>query len=234
MPGTDALPFWWEWPDFTRVAVVLAAVAVAGVLGSLLRRRCRKGTKRSLSATPSKSGKKRIMSDLPGKHEEFPTRASDPVLRFLHRILRAATYVLALAMAIVILEGVASVIYTLYITMSRPPFFMVPDIVKTFGVFLAVLIAYEIFSNITLYLRTDVFPGEARNCHRNDGHCTKSHRAGHGRLQRHGPDGHCCHRIVFGHCLLAGYKGRYRRTRSARTLRVRVSYALKIANRHDL
>ncbi|HBG95376.1 MAG TPA: hypothetical protein DDY14_08650 [Chromatiaceae bacterium] len=98
------------------------------------------------------------MSDLPGKHEEFPTRASDPVLRFLHRILRAATYVLALAMAIVILEGVASVIYTLYITMSRPPFFMVPDIVKTFGVFLAVLIAYEIFSNITLYLRTDVFP----------------------------------------------------------------------------
>jgi uncharacterized membrane protein (DUF373 family) len=53
---------------------------------------------------------------------------------------------------------VVSVIHTLYLTMSQPPHFMMPDIVKTFGVFLAVLIAYEIFANITLYLRTDVFP----------------------------------------------------------------------------
>ncbi len=42
--------------------------------------------------------------------------------------------------------------------MSTPPFFLVPDIVKTFGAFLAVLIAYEIFANITLYIRSDVFP----------------------------------------------------------------------------
>ncbi|MCF8005221.1 MAG: phosphate-starvation-inducible PsiE family protein, partial [Chromatiaceae bacterium] len=33
-----------------------------------------------------------------------------------------------------------------------------PDIIKTFGAFLAVLIAYEIFSNIRLYIRSDVFP----------------------------------------------------------------------------
>lgn len=98
------------------------------------------------------------MSGGPAEHEEFPTRAPDPVLRLLHRILRLATYVLAIAMVVVILEGVVSVIHSLYMTMSRPPYFLVPDIVKTFGVFLAVLIAYEIFANITLYLRTDVFP----------------------------------------------------------------------------
>ncbi|WP_295539057.1 phosphate-starvation-inducible PsiE family protein [uncultured Thiohalocapsa sp.] len=98
------------------------------------------------------------MSGGPAEHEEFPIRAPDPVLRLLHRVLRLATYLLAIAMVVVILEGVASVIHTLYVHISRPPFFIVPDIVKLFGVFLAVLIAYEIFANITLYLRTDVFP----------------------------------------------------------------------------
>ena len=91
-------------------------------------------------------------------HQELPTRAPDPVLRVLHRIMHLATYVLAIAMVVVILEGVVSVIHTLYLSMSRPPFFLVPDIVKTFGAFLAVLIAYEIFANITLYIRSDVFP----------------------------------------------------------------------------
>lgn len=91
-------------------------------------------------------------------HEELPTQSSDPVLRLLHRIMHMATYVLAIAMVVVILEGVASVIYTLYLSILAPPFFIVPDIVKTFSAFLAVLIAYEIFANITLYIRSDVFP----------------------------------------------------------------------------
>ncbi|MGB5833409.1 MAG: phosphate-starvation-inducible PsiE family protein [Thiohalocapsa sp.] len=91
-------------------------------------------------------------------HEELPTTASDPVLRLLHWIMRLATYVLAIAMVVVIIEGVVSVIYSLYLNMIQPPFFMVPNIVQTFGAFLAVLIAYEIFANITLYIRSDVFP----------------------------------------------------------------------------
>ena len=36
--------------------------------------------------------------------------------------------------------------------------FAVRDIVATFGAFLAVLIAIEIFQNITLYIRKDVIP----------------------------------------------------------------------------
>ena len=166
MPATEAILSWWHWPDFARVAVVLAAVAGAGALGTWLARR-RRGTgsasrpaeraPRQAAAAPAPDGG-RAMSRAPAHHEEFPTRAPDPVLRLLHWILRFATYVLAIAMVVVILEGVLSVIHTLYLTMSRPPYFMVPDIVKTFGVFLAVLIAYEIFANITLYLRSDVFP----------------------------------------------------------------------------
>jgi uncharacterized membrane protein (DUF373 family) len=91
-------------------------------------------------------------------HEELPIRESDPVLRVLHYIMRFAAYLLAIAMVIVIIEGVISVIHTLYTRLSSPPYFMIPDIVQTFAAFLAVLIAYEIFANITLYIRSDVFP----------------------------------------------------------------------------
>jgi uncharacterized membrane protein (DUF373 family) len=91
-------------------------------------------------------------------HEELPTRDTDPVLRWMHRILRLAAYVLSFAMVLVILVGVVSVVHTLYMNLATPPYFLIPDIIKTFGAFLAVLIAYEIFANITLYIRSDVFP----------------------------------------------------------------------------
>jgi uncharacterized membrane protein (DUF373 family) len=91
-------------------------------------------------------------------HEELPTSHHDSVLAFMHRILRVAAYVLAITMLIVILEGVVSVVRTVVLNMSQPPYLIIPDIVKTFSAFLAVLIAYEIFANITLYIRSDVFP----------------------------------------------------------------------------
>jgi len=42
----------------------------------------------------------------------------------------------------------------------EPPFLLlsINDILATFGAFLVVLIAIEIFINITLYLKTDVIP----------------------------------------------------------------------------
>ena len=91
-------------------------------------------------------------------HQELPTNERDFILRWLHRIMRLAAYLLAIAMVVVILVGVASVIHTIYLNLATPPYFLIPDIIKTFGAFLAVLIAYEIFSNITLYIRADVFP----------------------------------------------------------------------------
>ena len=91
-------------------------------------------------------------------HDELPTNEKDPVLRWLHRVMRMAAYVLAIAMVFVILVGMISVLHTIFLNLIKPPYFLIPDIIKTFGAFLAVLIAYEIFSNIRLYIRSDVFP----------------------------------------------------------------------------
>jgi len=92
------------------------------------------------------------------RHDELPTNEKDPILRWLHRLMRVAAYILAVAMVFVIAVGVISVIHTIYLNLAKPPYFLIPDIIKTFGAFLAVLIAYEIFSNIRLYIRSDVFP----------------------------------------------------------------------------
>lgn len=91
-------------------------------------------------------------------HDELPTNEQDPILRWLHRVMRMAAYVLAVAMVFVIIVGVISVVHTIFLNLIQPPYFLIPDIIKTFGAFLAVLIAYEIFSNIRLYIRSDVFP----------------------------------------------------------------------------
>jgi uncharacterized membrane protein (DUF373 family) len=61
-------------------------------------------------------------------------------------------------MVLVILWGVVDVVWMLYNRLVAPPFLLldISDILAVFGAFLAVLIAIEIFVNITLYLREDV------------------------------------------------------------------------------
>ncbi|MBN1441087.1 MAG: phosphate-starvation-inducible PsiE family protein, partial [Planctomycetes bacterium] len=61
-------------------------------------------------------------------------------------------------MVFVIFMGVADVIWVLYERLREPPHFLlqISDILATFGAFMAVLIAIEIFVNITIYLREDV------------------------------------------------------------------------------
>ena len=63
-------------------------------------------------------------------------------------------------MVAVIVWGIGDVVYVLYQRLITPPLFLlsISDILATFGAFLAVLIAIEIFINITLYLKTDVIP----------------------------------------------------------------------------
>ncbi|MCL4692413.1 MAG: phosphate-starvation-inducible PsiE family protein [Candidatus Hydrogenedentes bacterium] len=61
-------------------------------------------------------------------------------------------------MTAVIVWGVVDVVYVLYERLLEPPFLLlnINDILATFGAFMAVLIAIEIFINITVYLREDV------------------------------------------------------------------------------
>jgi len=89
---------------------------------------------------------------------QFPTDHNDALLRVLHNIIGVATRFLAVLMAIVIVWGTLDVVYTIYQNVLSPPYFLIGDIVKSFGAFLSVLIAFEIFTNITLYIRRDVIP----------------------------------------------------------------------------
>lgn len=84
----------------------------------------------------------------------------DPFIEVLHKIIRIAVKVLAVLMVIVIVWGIGDVIFDLYQRVVAPPVMLlsIGDILATFGAFLAVLIAIEIFINITLYLKTDVIP----------------------------------------------------------------------------
>jgi uncharacterized membrane protein (DUF373 family) len=93
-------------------------------------------------------------------YEELPDHHQDPLIEFLHRTIRKAVKVLAVLMVFVIIWGIGDVIYVLYIKLKTPPIFLlsISDILATFGAFLAVLIAIEIFTNITLYIRNDVLP----------------------------------------------------------------------------
>ncbi|MGF2736293.1 phosphate-starvation-inducible PsiE family protein [Marinobacter sp. DUT-1] len=93
-------------------------------------------------------------------HQELPVDFPDPFFRGLHRVIRFAIRVLAVLMVAVILWGVGDVIYIIYDRLITPPFLLldINDIFYTFGAFMAVLIAVEIFINIRLYLGTNVFP----------------------------------------------------------------------------
>jgi uncharacterized membrane protein (DUF373 family) len=96
------------------------------------------------------------------KHEELPENHSDPLLKILHRTIRFAIRILALLMVLVIYWSIADVVYVLYLKLSTPPYFLlnVEDILQTFGAFMVVLIAVEIFINIRLYLGSNVIPVE--------------------------------------------------------------------------
>lgn len=93
-------------------------------------------------------------------HQELPVDFPDQFFRHLHRIIRFAIRVLAVLMVLVILWGVGDVIYIIYERLMTPPLYLldINDIFYTFGGFMAVLIAVEIFINIRLYLGTNIFP----------------------------------------------------------------------------
>jgi uncharacterized membrane protein (DUF373 family) len=99
-----------------------------------------------------------LHSQEPG--HELQLEHEDPTIRFLHRIIRVAVRILAVLMVLVIVWGIGDVIYVLYQRLTEPPFLLlrISDILATFGAFLAVLIAIEIFINISMYLSTSVIP----------------------------------------------------------------------------
>jgi uncharacterized membrane protein (DUF373 family) len=82
----------------------------------------------------------------------------DPLIRALIRVIHGSVRALAVLMTLVILWGVLDVVYVLASRAASHRFYLldISDILATFGAFMAVLIAIEIFINITSYLRADV------------------------------------------------------------------------------
>lgn len=83
---------------------------------------------------------------------------TEPLIRYLQKIIRFSVRVLAIIMTAVIVWGVLDVCWVIYKRLMAPPIMLltISDILSTFGAFLAVLIAIEIFVNITVYLRDDI------------------------------------------------------------------------------
>ncbi len=92
--------------------------------------------------------------------EELPSEHEDLLIKRLHQIIKIAVKMLAVLMVCLIIWGVADVVLVLYRKIISPPILLlsISDILETFGAFLAVLIAIEIFLNITIYVRKDIIP----------------------------------------------------------------------------
>lgn len=86
------------------------------------------------------------------------TKSDDYFLWFLKYVIYLCIKLLGLLMVVVIIFGVIDVGWILYNRLTSPPILImtIGDILATFGAFMVVLIAIEIFQNIILYLREDV------------------------------------------------------------------------------
>lgn len=102
----------------------------------------------------------RSQRDLDAHEEKLPDVEADVLLKVLMRVIHHAVRLLAVLMTLVILWGVADVVYVLYDRVIAEPFMMltVSDILTIFGSFMAVLIAVEIFLNITVYIKYEALP----------------------------------------------------------------------------
>lgn len=82
---------------------------------------------------------------------------NEPLINHLGKAVHVAVRVLAVLMTLVILWGVVDVALTLFDEITTPPYGLmsINDILDIFGAFLAVLIAIEIFQNITIYLKEE-------------------------------------------------------------------------------
>ena len=82
----------------------------------------------------------------------------EPLMHGLKSVINGAVRLLAILMTLVIVWGVLDVLLVLVKRLMEPPIMrlQIADILATFGSFMAVLIAIEIFVNITIYLRDDI------------------------------------------------------------------------------
>ena len=91
------------------------------------------------------------------KHSSLDKDDKDLYIRMLNKWIRWGVKILALIMVLIIFWSIFDVIWVFIKRLATPPLFVlkVADILSLFSAILVVLIAIEIFFNITLYLRED-------------------------------------------------------------------------------
>ena len=90
--------------------------------------------------------------------EDYGLEKDEPFIGFLVKIIHFAVRILAVLMTLLIIWGVIDAGWQIFSKLRTPPvgILTMNDILDVFGAFLAVLIAIEIFANITMYLRDDI------------------------------------------------------------------------------
>jgi uncharacterized membrane protein (DUF373 family) len=98
--------------------------------------------------------------DTQHSHQELPVEHEDKWIGSLHFCIHIAVKLLAALMVVVIYMSVADVAFVIYDEWvhSPVPLLNTHSLLTVFSAFLVVLIAIEIFINITLYIRNDVIP----------------------------------------------------------------------------
>jgi uncharacterized membrane protein (DUF373 family) len=91
-------------------------------------------------------------------HAELDTHHEDPIVRHANRVIRKGVQLLALVMVAVIFLAIIDVGYTIYLKLAKAPEFILDGggVLAVFGAVLTVLIAVEIYTNVTLYLTSNV------------------------------------------------------------------------------
>lgn len=94
----------------------------------------------------------------PQEHVELDPNHEDKIVRSCNRLIRHAVRVMSVFMLLVIGFAIIDAGYLLFTKITSPPFFIldVSDLLDVFAAALVVLIAIEIYSNVTLYLTADV------------------------------------------------------------------------------
>lgn len=91
-------------------------------------------------------------------HVELDPEHEDWIVGLCNRVIRQGVRVMSVLMLLIILFAVADAAFTTYQKLIDPPVLIleVSDLLAVFSAVLVVLIAIEIYTNITLYLTADV------------------------------------------------------------------------------
>ncbi|CAD0186783.1 hypothetical protein RUESEDTHA_03694 [Ruegeria sp. THAF57] len=92
------------------------------------------------------------------EHVELDPNHEDAIVRWCNRMIRHGVRALSVLMLGIILLAIIDAGFTTYQKFMEPPLYIleVSDLLAVFSAVLVVLIAIEIYTNITLYLTADV------------------------------------------------------------------------------